>query len=379
MSDVLLAGDLYVGTDFNPVVADSVRSLVGAARQSIVNLEAPVTDAPERIAKTGPHLAMPSQVLDHIADVGFTGVALANNHILDAGLTGLADTMRQAGERGLLTVGASVDRGGAHDAARLRVPLGDGTLTLLNYCEHEWSVRSDGSGASGWDVITAFAQIQAARRAGDRVLVVLHGGNEYYPLPRPRLREELRFLAENGADAIVMHHSHVAAAYEVWHGVPIFYGLGNFQFTLASPYSGWYEGLLLSLTFRRDGPVAFEVHPIRQTRTFDVVLATEQQRAATMRELEGYRIQVTSDDALLARWEEFTEQTAGLVVQSIAPTSRLWPRPLRRLVEIAAARRLRRDVEARKALLNDVRCESHREALETSLRAFGTSQEDSVP
>lgn len=369
MSDILLAGDLYVGRGLHPAVDEPVRALIAAARHALVNLEAPVTETKERIPKTGPHLTMPATALDHVRDVGFTGMTLANNHILDADLIGLADTVRLADERGLLTVGASVQAGGSRVAARARLPLDQGALTVLNYCEHEWSVRPDGSGASGWDVLAAFSAIQEARQDGDRVLVVLHGGNEYYPLPRPGLRQELRFLADNGADAVAMHHSHVAAAYEVWHDVPIFYGLGNFQFTLVSPHVGWYEGLLVSLAFPADGPAAFDLHPIRQSRAFDVSLATGDERLEALRALEGYRIQVGSDGAVLARWEEFTRSTAGLVAQAITPTSRLRPRRLRRLVQIATSRRLLRDDEARRALLNYVRCESHREALEASLEA----------
>lgn len=370
MSDILLAGDLYVGRGLHPAVDEPVRALIAAARHALVNLEAPVTETKERIPKTGPHLTMPATALDHVRDVGFTGVTLANNHILDADLIGLADTVRLADERGLLTVGASVQAGGSRVAARARLPLDQGALTVLNYCEHEWSVRPDGSGASGWDVLAAFSAIQEARKDGDRVLVVLHGGNEYYPLPRPGLRRELRFLADNGADAVVMHHSHVVAAYEVWHDVPIFYGLGNFQFTLPNPHNGWYEGLLVTLRFPRGGPTKFDLAPIHQDHNFDVALPPEDQRLSMLRELDGHRIQVESDDAVLARWAEFSRTTAGTFAQQIAPGSRLLPRSLRRLIEITFSVRFHRDREARMAALNYVRCESHHEALMTSLTTW---------
>jgi poly-gamma-glutamate capsule biosynthesis protein CapA/YwtB (metallophosphatase superfamily) len=367
MSDILLAGDLYVGRGFSPAVEEPVRTLIGSATHALVNLEAPVTDSAERIQKTGPHLTMPTSSLDHAKRLGFTGLTLANNHILDAGLTGLADTLRLADERGLVTMGAAVDAGSAKTAATTRLPLAEGSLTILNYCEHEWSVRPDGLGASGWDVLEAFSGVREAHENGDRVLVVVHGGNEYYPLPRPRLRRELRFLADNGADAIVMHHSHVPGAYEVWNGVPIFYGLGNFQFTLPSPNAGWYEGLMVGLRFAAREPVAFDLYPIRQNRDFSVLLAPEDERLATLRELEGYRIQVASDGAVLARWTEFTRAAAGTFAQQVAPTSRLRPRRLRRLAEMAVSREFSRDREARMAALNYMRCESHHEAIMSSL------------
>ena len=368
MIDVLLAGDYYVGRGFDPGVDESVCELIKSAKHALVNLEAAVTDTTDRIGKSGPHLTMPVSSLDHVKRLGFTVLTLANNHILDAGLTGLEDTLRLAHERGFLTVGATTEAGGARNAAKARLPLTDGSLTVLNYCEHEWSVRENGVGASGWDVLDVHSDIQEAQRAGDRVLVVLHGGNEYFPLPRPGLRKELRFLADNGADAIVMHHSHVPAAYEVWNGVPIFYGLGNFQFTLASPNGNWYEGLLVALTFPAHGPTQFDIIPTRQSRTFDSSLATQEQRTETLQQLEGYRIQVSSDPALEARWREFARQVHGGLIRAIAPTSVIRPKMGRRIVDQAFAYAFAKDPRTQRTLLDVLQCESHHEALCTAIR-----------
>ncbi|QTE29021.1 CapA family protein [Pengzhenrongella sicca] len=366
MSTVIVAGDLFLRNGFAPGVSRAVRDQIAAADHALVNLEGPVTARLERLSKSGPHLTMPATALDRVRDAGFTGVTLANNHILDAGLGGLADTLADAAARGLATVGAGTEPAGARDAARIRLPLPAGWLTVLNYCEHEWSVRADGAGASGWDVLDARADVVAARAAGDAVLVILHGGNEYFPLPRPGLRRELRFLAESGADAIVMHHSHVPGAYEVWAGVPIFYGLGNFQFTAPSTARAWREGLLVSLTFSPTD-TRFAVVPLRQTDSYDVRLATATEAAETRNELEGYRLQVGSDEALTARWEEFAADAAGMYARGLLPT-----RPFRghlgRAAQLARARLFWRDPDARMIALNYVRCESHLEAMRTALQ-----------
>lgn len=368
MSDVLIAGDFYVALGHRPAVDDAVRTLITASRHALINMEAPATDSPERIGKSGPHLTMPPSSLDLVTGLGFDVVTLANNHILDAGLSGLRDTLESASERGLLTVGASLDPGGARSAARLRLPLAEGLLTVLNYCEHEWSVREDGSGAAHWDIVDAFTDVQAARASGDRVLVVLHGGNEYFPLPRPQLRKQLRFLAEHGADAIVMHHSHVPAAYEVWHDVPIFYGLGNFQFTLPSPNGYWYEGLLVALSFPPDGAAEFEIVPARQSPEFDVSLAGPEQAAETLNQLEGYRIQVASDPALEARWREFAQGARGGLLRALAPSSAVRPAVGRRAAGLAYASALQRDLITRRTMVDLLQCESLHEVLTTALR-----------
>lgn len=367
MSDILLAGDFYVGGGFHPTVDDAVCKVIRSAKHSLVNLEAPITDTRDPIEETGPHLAMPVSSLDHVKRLGFTALALANNRIFDAGWDRLAETLTLAHERGFLTVGASTDKDGARSAAKARLPLSEGALTVLNYCEHEWSVREDEAGASGWDVLDAHSDIQTAKKVGDRVLVVLHGGNEYFPLPRPGLRKELRFLADNGADAIVMHHSHVPGAYEVWNGVPIFYGLGNFQFTLASPNSASYEGLLVAFDFPIHGPAQFDLFPMRQSRTFECSLATKDQKDQILRQLEGYRIQTSSDVALKARWLEFARGLHGELIQGLAPNSFVRSKRGRRLAGLAFAFAFSKDLRAQRTLLDFLQCESHREAVRIAM------------
>jgi len=56
--------------------------------------------------------------------------------------------------------------------------------------------------------------------------------------------KQYRFYAENGADAIVGHHTHCIGGYEIYKDVPIIYSLGNFLFTLPSKREEWYSGLL---------------------------------------------------------------------------------------------------------------------------------------
>lgn len=367
--DIFVAGDYYVAADLKPEVDRSLLELIRSADHALVNLEAPATESPVRIPKSGPHLTMDPSQLVRVHDLGFSMVTLANNHILDAGMAGLAETLTGAAASGLRTVGASTTPQGARTAGVERLESAGVWVSVLNYCEHEWSVQQDGAGANPWDVLAAFEDVQMAREQGDRVLVVLHGGNEYFPLPRPTLRRELRFLADHGADAIVMHHSHVAAAYEVWHGVPIFYGLGNFQFTLPSSYSGWYDGLSVTLRIGSSGPAGYELHPITQSREFQAQLATGALVGELRRGLEGLQLVVQADAALEARWHEFLDTISGGLLEGLAPSSRIPGRLPRRVVERAWRAVLERDAATVRFMTNLFQCESHREALRDILRS----------
>ena len=63
-------------------------------------------------------------------------------------------------------------------------------------------------------------------RHADLIIVSLHAGPEFFPLPSPRIKSLCRNLTDYGVSAIICHHSHIIASHEVYNSVPIFYGLG---------------------------------------------------------------------------------------------------------------------------------------------------------
>lgn len=364
MADLLVAGDFHCPNAPIPAVAAPLSEYVRASEHALVNLEAPVTAERRRIVKTGPALASHPHSIDHLRRVGFTGVTTANNHILDAGSAGVRDTLRACEQAGLMQTGLRL-QSHHHDTSRdLDLQLSNGSVVrVLAYCEHEWSVSKGHVSAQGWSVVRAARDIFRARTAGRRPVVILHGGNEYYPLPRPALREELRFLAEFGAEAIIMHHSHVASAYELWKGVPICYGIGNFQFAMSSPHQEWYEGLLAALTFG-ESQAELELIPTVMSRAFTVDLAGDDARGRILNRVEGFRIQVESDDAVQALWSEFSGRAGATLLRAAV-------QPLRsRLGSLASkglVAYLHRHPERLLVLTNVLRCESLREALISSL------------
>lgn len=361
--DLLLAGDFFApGPDF-PRVGDELRTLLDGALHSFVNVEGPITGSTHRITKTGPAIASGREAAWHLKDAGFSGAVLANNHILDAGVAGAAETIGRLEEAGLAHVGLKdVDLPTyadlvARDGSRLRI---------LAFCEREWSVRPQGLSAVPWSLTTSIRLVQQARQEGALPVVVLHGGNEYFPLPRPQLRDDLRLLADLGAAAIVMHHSHVASAYEVWNGVPISYGLGNFQFAMSSAHHGWHEGLVACLGVSGGG-LELELVPIAIDKTFAVEVTSGHRRRAILNQIEGHRLQVTSDAALSAQWQQFARETALPLLAVAQPSSSSLPGLLRRIRTKMREGRLRRHPAESLVLANVLRCDSLRDLSATAL------------
>lgn len=364
MVDLLFAGDFYSPHAVAPDVAEDVRAVIGEAQHAFVNLEAPLTQTTHRIKKSGPAIVSHPASAAHLREIGFTAVTTANNHILDAGRIGLRDTLAACRSVGLAQAGVRVNAEGEAGGGHLDLPLPTGsTVRILVYCEHEWSV-TDGDSAVGWSVVAAARSVREAKAEGKRAIVVLHGGNEYFPLPRPVLRDELRFVAEVGADAVIMHHNHMPSAYEVWAGVPIAYGIGNFQFAMANPHSEWHEGLLAGITFEESG-ARLSLTPVVTTESFEVSLAHGADKERILNQVEGYRQQVTSDVALRALWDEFCSGTGKALLRvALQPTSKRGSA----VMAEAWISHMGRHPENLLALTNVMQCESLRDLMADHLR-----------
>lgn len=268
---VLVAGDFcptgrliekLENRDFSSIFKD-VAPIVKSADYAIVNYECPVVSgqyAP--IKKNGPNLTSTRNALESIRYAGFDMVTLANNHIMDYGEGGLNDTIDACRVYDIDTVGAGKN---LEDASRVAyVKRGRECLAILNCCEHEFSIAGEQTaGANPLNSIQQFYKIQEARKNADYVLVIVHGGHEYFQLPSPRMVETYRFFVDAGADVVVNHHQHCFSGYERYKDKFIFYGLGNFCFDKEKANPIWHEGFLLALCFEY-GTVNFDCIPYVQ-------------------------------------------------------------------------------------------------------------------
>jgi len=201
---------------------------------SVVNLECPLTYRKTPILKAGPHLRADPRCAESIHAGGFDVVTLANNHILDMGQEGLLDTCQACQEAGLSTVGVGRN---LSEANRPLIQTVKGIrVAIIALAEHEFSIATyDKAGACALDPIENYYQIMRAKELADFVLVVFHGGNEYYALPSPRMVKTCRYFVDCGAHAVVCHHTHVPSGIEFYHDAPIVYGTGNFLFDWPQP------------------------------------------------------------------------------------------------------------------------------------------------
>jgi poly-gamma-glutamate synthesis protein (capsule biosynthesis protein) len=104
-------------------------------------------------------------------------------------------------------------------------------IAIFNFGEGEFGqAQDDGPGAARLDAFWQEERVRAACDEFDVVLVILHAGNEYEPIPSTVTTDFCRRFAAAGADAVIAHHAHIPQADEVFEGTPICFSLGNFLF-----------------------------------------------------------------------------------------------------------------------------------------------------
>lgn len=230
---------------------DSLRSTIERTDYSIVNLETPLTDGgvPKPIEKTGPNILSPEESLAAIKRVGFKCVTLANNHFRDYGQSGIMQTIKICDKWNIDHVGG----GGTYKDARPPKIINDSTgckkIAIFNSCEHEWSIaQTERGGSNPFDLIDLCKDIKEAKQECDYIILITHGGVEWYNLPTPQMQKKYRFLIDQGVDAVINHHQHCFSGYEIYKGKPIVYGLGNFCYDNGMKgRTFWNEGLLAEL------------------------------------------------------------------------------------------------------------------------------------
>jgi len=193
-----------------------------------------------------------------LADHGVSLASLANNHGLDRGQKGYQRT------RELLLAAAITPFGKLYDI--------DPELSVAT---REYVSPTDPSDVLrvayiGLAVFPPFDEDQAAQlirdtaATVDRVIVVVHWGNEYQHYPSTTQKTLAHTWIDSGADVIIGHHSHVTQSIEIYDDVPIFYSLGNFVFDQYFS-DDVQQGLLVGLTMTRDSWEA-RLYPLRSER-----------------------------------------------------------------------------------------------------------------
>ena len=325
---------------------------------SIVNLECPLIHKKSPILKAGPHLEAPVEVLDSLGFIN--AFNLANNHILDHGPRGLESTINACRERGNLTVGAGEN---IKQAAK---PLlfGDQGLRvgIISMAEHEFSVCSPSEwGANPLDIRHFVRTVQENMHKWDFLIVLVHGGIEHYPFPTPELKNNCRFMVEQGANVVICQHSHCPGSWERYQNNYIIYGQGNLLFDKKGITEGaWTEGFLVGIDVPYDGgEVEMTLYPFKQSgEDIGIKLLCGEEADCFMQVINERSSKISDDEFLAKEFEKFVSLHCDRYLSVLYRKGVWWRRFYRRF----GSMRKMGDNSQDLALLNMLRTESLREA-----------------
>jgi len=362
--NILISGDFVIADEYanNELIDQHVVDLFQQADFRIVNLEAPLTanEPKNKILKTGPHLRMSENtILSYLKQLKVNAVTLANNHILDYGAKGLNDTFELLDKNKINYVGAGSNLSEA--AKHLTLEKEGLRIAILNFCENEWSIaKPDSSGANPLNIIDNTNQIRIAKATHDKVVCIIHGGHEYYHLPSPRMQKQYRFYADNGADAIVGHHTHCIGGYEIYNDVLIIYSLGNFLFTMTSKSECSYTGLVLQLQLKVHSPISFELFPVKQsTKSFFTTLIEKEEKHNIEQDILALNKIIADESTLKLKWEEFILLRSRSYLNYLSPVFGIKNRYIQFILNYFRFNRFLLTKNSLKFFLNLMRCESH--------------------
>ncbi len=352
---------LLNGSTTADAIVGSVRPLFAKSDLGIVNLECPLCERGMPITKTGVCMRAHSEMIQLLTCMGINMATLANNHIRDFGDVGVMDTIELCAAKGIRTVGAGMNL----EAARQPIysSVQGRVVAFVNAAEKEFgSATPHRAGANPLDVIDLVRDLRRARSQSDHVIVIVHGGLELTHCPSPGSVKLLRFLAEQGVTAVIRHHSHYVQGYEIWKGVPVFYGLGNMLFDLDTPMeAGWHQGLLVKLKISPENECTVELYPIMQCDgSPSVKLLEGDDREQALRKIDEYRALLADENALSKAWAEALQPMREDYFSKLLIPSYTMRRIIRRL---GLMRFVYPGAWSVRYWENLLRCDAHREAL----------------
>ena len=301
-------------------VFGSVKPIIGSADYSVVNFECPVLlKDGQSIQKTGPVLKTNVDAVKATKFAGFNMATLANNHFYDCGERGVRDTLTTCEEFGIDTVGGGKNLD--HACRIFYKEIKKKRVAFINFCETEFSIATETKGGSSpLDPVKNYHQISEAKIRAEFVIVIVHGGHEYYQLPSLRMKETYRFFVEAGADAVINHHQHCFSGYEIYKGKPIFYGIGNFCFD-SKKYRDhiWNEGFLVELVLD-DSKSSFNLHPYVQCNHKAKVIPLDEKEEEKFRcKLSKLNRVIANDDELEKNHKKFLANKTNYVKMIFEP------------------------------------------------------------
>lgn len=256
-ASVIIAGDIFPRKNYelfsegkvNQLFSPEIIDLFRKADFRICNLEGALTNSDTKIPKCGPSIKAPPETILSIKKLGIDYLDMANNHITDFGSTGFEETCRTLEAHQIGYFGA-----GANDRSIqtfIRISVGGKTVIFYAVGETVFNLPSSTeAGINLYDEYRVCNELKELKRQCDYLIVLYHGGVEYYRFPTPWIKSRFHRMADCGADMVIAQHTHCIGTMEDYNGAYLLYGQGNFHFIQHNEADVTQTGLLLEVEMK---------------------------------------------------------------------------------------------------------------------------------
>jgi poly-gamma-glutamate synthesis protein (capsule biosynthesis protein) len=329
------------------------------------NHEFVLSDSPKSIKKAGPVLSAKKKCINVLKQANFKLLSLANNHIKDCGEEGVASTLDSCKAAAIATLGAAKNLKKAKEPYITTV---NGVrIGWLAFAEQEFNTASVTEyGANYFDPYEDFDLIEQTKAEVDYLIVMYHGGVEYYPYPSPQLKKKCRKFVDKGADLVTCQHSHCIGTIDNYKDKKIIYGQGNSVFGFRENDVSWNQGLLVELIWNNQ---------IKTPQIILVPIEATRNGIRKMEEFAGLKLletvnqmssKIEDDQFLEKEWLKFCKQKQSLYFsfyfgynRTLIHLNRLTNNGLIKLFYPKSKLRTSHNI---------IRCEAHNEVIQTVLK-----------
>lgn len=330
------------------------------------NLECALTNQPYPAKKVGPVLFNTTSFASYLKNHGMSALSLANNHIRDCGNEGVSSTIKACESSDIQVFGA----GESPDVAGrpLVWECNGKRVIFLSFAEKEFNyVDNDKAGATIFDPYESFDIILEAKESADAVIILYHGGIEHYIYPSPELQRKCRKMVSAGADVVLCQHSHCIGTREKYQNGEILYGQGNCIFGYRKGNDFWNHGLLTYISITDQG-VDTHYDVLETDVDGSVSLASGEVSSAILDRLDKESKKISDPVFIQDEWKRFCRKQKSLYLPLLygmgTNANRINRLTHNRLVDLIFSRRKKNVTH------NLIRCDAHREVLETILEEY---------
>lgn len=369
---LIIGGDL-VPTESNRKLFENnqIEKLIGKELKEelekvdfrIFNLEAPITESNDKLLKCGPNLKIDPKSINGIKGLNPSLLTLANNHIMDFKEQGLKETIEILTNNNINYVGIGEN---LSSLKKSHILENNGVKIGIYVCaEREFSIATDEiCGVNPLELVENLEDIKELKSICNYVIVLHHGGKEYYRYPSPMLKKICNKMVEYGADLVVCQHSHCVGSYEEYKNGKIIYGQGNFIFDMADN-EYWNTSILVKLTLSKNGTKKLEYIPILKDKN-KIKLAGLKEKEEILAGLKKRSIEIKDKRFIEKQYRKFSKEYIINYLYSISGV----PRLLRGIDKKILKNRLLNYLYKNKLtmVLNFIECEAHRELLIEGLK-----------